>query len=102
MTNKALQAMIEELGERICIICFDNNIKVYIGYPSSTIKSVKELQFKTFGDVDMIGIPKKVGDPKSARLGVTTTMWHPTDCIQLIATLDNGFDTFRIDPMELG
>jgi len=102
MTNEALQAMIDEFGERISIIIFDNNFKVYIGYPSSTIKSVNEIQFKKFGDTDMIGIPKKCSNPKMDRMGVSTTIWHPTECIQYIATLDEGFENFRIDPMEIG
>lgn len=102
MTNAALQAMIDELGERICILIFDNNVKVYIGYPSSTIKSINEIQLRTFGDTDMVGIPKKIGNPELDRLGVTTTMWHPTECLQVIATLDDGWDMYRIDPMEIG
>ena len=102
MTNAAMQALIAELGERICIIIFDNNTKVYIGYPSSTLKSVNEIKFKTFGGVDMIGIPKAVNNPKISRMGVTTTTWHTTESIQAIATLDEGFDMYRIDPMEIG
>ena len=102
MTNEAVQALIAELGERICIIVFDNNSKVYIGYPSSTLKSVSELKFKTFGGVDMIGIPKAVNNPQISRLGVTTTTWHATECIQAIATMDEGFEIYRIDPLEIG
>lgn len=102
MTNVAMQAMIAELGERICIIIFDNNSKVYIGYPSSTIKSVNELKFKTFGDVDMIGIPKVSNNPKLNRENVTSTSWHVTACIQSVATLDEGFEKYRLDPMEIG
>lgn len=102
MTNEALQALIDELGERICIIAFDNNVKVYIGYKSSTIQSVNEIQLKTYGGVDMVGIPKKSANPQLDRMGVTTTIWHPTECIQMIATLDEGCEKFRIDPMEIG
>ena len=102
MTNVALKALIDELGDRICIIAFDNNVKVYIGYPSSTLKSVSEIQLKTFGDVDMVGIPKISNNPKLMREGVRTTSWHPTECIQVIATLDEGFEKYRIDPMEIG
>ena len=102
MTNSAMQELITELGERICVIIFDNNSKVYIGYPSSTLKSVTELKFANYGGVDMIGIPKVVNNPKIARLGVSTTVWHPTACIQGIATMDEGFEKYRIDPMEIG
>ena len=102
MTNEAMQALIAELGERICIIMFDNNSKVYIGYPSSTLKSVNDIKFKTFGGVDMIGIPKAVNDPKIGRLGATTTTWHITECIQSIATMDEGFEKYRVDPLSIG
>ena len=102
MTNVALKAMIDELGERICIIALDNNVKIYIGYPSSTVKSVNEIQLKTFGDTDMIGIPKAINNPKLVREGVCSTTWHPTACIQIIATMDEGFEKYRLDPMEIG
>ena len=102
MTNNALQAMFDEIGDRICIIIFDNNSKVYIGYPSSTIKSVNDIELRTFGDTDMIGIPKKIQDPKLERCGATATSWHVTACIQMIATIDEGFERYRLDPMEIG
>ena len=102
MTNAAMQEMIAEFGERLCIIIFDNNSKVYIGYPSSTIKSVNDLKFKTFAGVDMIGIPKESNNPKLNRLNVTSTSWHVTACIQSIATLDEGYENYRLDPMEIG
>lgn len=101
MTNEAMQALINDLGDRICAIVFDNNNKVFIGYPSSTAKSVSDLKFQTLGGVDMIGIPKAAGNPKLVRLGVTYTTWHPTECIQAVVTIDDGWEEFRIDPMEI-
>lgn len=101
MTNEAMQALINDLGERICAIVFDNNNKVFIGYPSSTAKSVNDLKFQTLGGVDMIGIPKEVGNPQLRRVGVTATTWHPTACIQSVITLDEGHEKYRIDPMEI-
>lgn len=102
MDNKVLQAMIDEFGERICIIVFDNESKVYIGYESSTLKSVHDLKLKTIAGVDMVGIPKVSSNPRLQRAGVTSTSWHPTECIQCISTLDEGFEKYRIDPMEIG
>ena len=102
MTNDAMKALIAELGDRICIIVFDNNSKVYIGYPSSTLQTVNDIKFANYGGVDMIGIPKRVNDPKAARLGVTSTTWHATECIQAVATIDEGCERYRIDPMDIG
>lgn len=102
MTNSALKAMIDELGDRICIIAFDNNMKVYIGYPSSTLQNVSDIQLKTFGDTDMVGIPKISNNPKASRLGIASVTWHPTACIQAIGVIDEGFEKYRIDPMEIG
>ena len=102
MTNAALKAMIEELGDRICIIIMDNDVRIYIGYPSSTLKNASDIILKTFGDTDMIGIPKAVNNPKAQREGITTTIWHPTACIQLIATVDAGSEGYLIDPMSIG
>lgn len=102
MTNSALQAMIEEYGNRICIIVLDNDVKIYIGYPSSTLKNASDIIFKTFGDTDMIGIPKEVSNPVARRQGVMTTIWHPTACIQMVATVDAAHPNYLIDPMEIG
>ena len=102
MNNQALQAMIDEFGEGLCIIVFDNDSKVYIGYESSTMKSVKDLKLRTIGGVDFVGIPKQSSNPKLQRAGVTSTTWHPTECIQGVCTLDEGFEKFRLDPMEIG
>ena len=102
MTNAAVQAMIAEMGERICIIVFDNNSKAYIGYPSSNLHSVNDIKFANYGGVDMIGIPGNAGYAKPTRDGVTTTVWHATECIQAIATMDEGFEKYRIDPMNIG
>lgn len=102
MNNQALQAMIDEFGERICIIVFDNESKVYIGYDSSTMKSVNDLKLRSIGGVDMVGIPKESSNPKLRREGVTSTSWHPTECIQCVCTLDEGFELYRLDPMEIG
>ena len=102
MTNSALKAMIEEFGNRINIIVLDNDVRIYIGYPSSPLKDVNDIILKTFGDIDMIGIPKAVGNPKAQRNGVTTTIWHPTACIQLIATVDEDHPNYLIDPMTIG
>lgn len=100
MTNTALQAMIDEFGDHICIIVFDNDNKIFIGYKSSPIKSVSDLKLETKGGIDFIGVPFIPNDPKLVRLGVTGTVWHPTDCIQAVMTMDEGYEDYRLDPFS--
>ena len=64
MNNSQLQAMIDEFGDRIAIIQFDNQCKIYIGYEGSPVRSVEDLQFKTVGGFDMVGVPHKVMNPR--------------------------------------
>ena len=102
MNNESLQAFIDEFGDRMCIIIFDNNTKVFIGYKSSPAKSVSDLQLVNKGGVDFVGVPGIPNDPKLARKGVTYTVWRPTEIIQGIVTLDEGFDNYLVDPWDLG
>ncbi len=100
MTNKALQAMITEFGDRICMIVFDNNNKIYIGYQSSPLQKASELTLATKGDVDFVGVPVIPKDPKLVRLGVTGVAWHPTECIQAVFVIDEKHAEYRLDPFD--
>lgn len=102
MDNNALQALIDQFGERICFFILDNASRIYFGYKSSPIKSVKDLEMKTFGDVDMIGVPLPINNPSDIAKGITSMMWHPTACIQAIAVLGEGSAAHRIDPFITG
>ena len=102
MTNEALKALFEKLGDRICAIIFDNNSRVYIGYPTSTLKHASEIKIETIGGVDMVGIPRKHSYPAAGGREVYSTNWHPTECIQQVVSLDEGYERFLVDPIEIG
>lgn len=102
MNNSALQALIDEFGDRICIIIFDNNSRAYVGYPSSTLKHVDEIKMRTFGGVDMVGISKKHSYAAAGGAEVYSTNWHPTECIQQVIIVDEGYERFLVDPLEVG
>lgn len=100
MNNEGLQALIDEFGNRINIIFFDNNIKVYIGYQSSPIKDISELKLVQKGGVDFVGVPIIPGNPQLQRAGVTGMIWHPTECIQSVMTIDEGYEKYLLDPYD--
>ncbi len=102
MTNTALQGMINEFGERICMLILDNDIRIYIGYPSSPLKSVNDIQFRTINNIDFIGVPKKSSKPADIKNGVSATIWHDTSIVQGVGVMDAGCGDYRIDPMDLG
>ena len=102
MTNEALQALIDEFGDRICILIFDNGCRVYIGYDSSPLKSVNDLELKTIGGIDMVGIVKNLSNPKLSRQGAKCMHWHPTVSLQNVIVIDEGFEKYRVDPMDFG
>lgn len=102
MTNEALQAFIEELGDRICVITLDNVGKIYVGYDQERISSVKvsDIQMKTFGGIDMFSVPVNALSPREARLGIKGRVWHPTFTIHAIVVIDEEFKDYRFDPAQ--
>ncbi len=102
MTNASVQALITEFGDRICMLIFDNGPRVFIGYPSSAAKSVNDLKFETFGGTDYIGVPKETNRPNERRKGVKFTIWHRTETLFSVITVDEGFDKYRLDPLDIG
>lgn len=91
MTNAALQAFVAEYGERIFAITLDNNHKIFMGvaarlpYDTTTAASI---QYKTFGDTDMFGIPHT--DVTYEGIAVPYINWMVTGCIQAIHVTDES------------
>lgn len=98
-SNAAVQKMIDDYGDRIFCIMWDNGFKLFIGYPSSEVKSVSELVLTDIAGTEVIGVPAKSSLPTDRKNGVSFTSYHSTDLIQHIAVMDEGFEDFRIDPM---
>lgn len=98
MTNESLKAAINEFGNRMVFIIMDNDRRIRFGYPESPLQNVDQIQYKTFGGEDFFGYSQPSPYPVDRAKGVTYTVWHRTDSIQQIATMDEGFDAYRIDP----
>lgn len=98
MTNESLKAAIAEFGNRVVFIIMDNDRRIRFGYPESPLQSVDQLKYKTFNGEDFFGYSQPSPYPTDRADGVTYTVWHRTDSIQQIATMDEGFDDYRIDP----
>ena len=102
MNNAALQAMIEEFGDRIYFIMFNNRSMVPIGFKSSPLKSAKDLQFRTFGGVDFVGVPKHPANTADLEKGITGVHWHATALVELVGVMDEACEKYRLDPWEFG
>ena len=99
MTNEELQAMIDEFGDRIAIIFFDNSLKLMIGYPGQNPQHASDLILKTVCGTDFVGVRQKSTYTQDRADGVTYVNYHKTECIQYIAVMDEGIsETRRIDP----
>ena len=107
MTNAALQALFDECGDRISCIIFDNKVPIFFGYPSNkrggqSLKNVNELELKTYGGVDMVGVPMRPKSPADRDAGVMFTAWHPTEFVQIIYCSDENHPKALMDPFGLG
>lgn len=98
MTNASLKAAISEFGNRIVFIIMDNDRRLRFGYPDAPLKDVNQIQYKTFDGEDFFGYSQPTTYSADRAKGVTYTVWHRTDSIQQIATMDEGFEDYRVDP----
>ena len=99
MTNEALKAMIDEFGDRLCVIYFDNGLKLLIGYPGQTPQHASDLILKTINGIDLVGVRQQSTYTQDRADGVTYVNYHRTECIQYVAIMDEGIsETRRIDP----
>ena len=99
--NASVQAMIDEFGDRISCFIFDNKVPIFFGY-SSSLPSVHDLELRTMGDVEVIGVPMKPKDPVAARKGGMFMCYHPTSFLQVIYVADAEHPDLRMDPFGLG
>lgn len=107
MTNEAFQSMIDEYGDRIFYINLNNEYKMYIGYESSHIISVKDLKLKNIGGVDMFGVPNVPPDAKLRNLSKKNNnepvyyTWHCTEYIETIGVMEEKYNDYRPDPIAM-
>lgn len=98
MTNAELQALIDEFGDRLRVIFFDNSLRLLIGYPGQSPQHASDLILKTVGGVDLVGVRQKSTYTQDRADGVTYVNYHLTECIQYVAVMDEGFQDHCIDP----
>ena len=99
MNNQSLQAVLNELGDRVCFIIMDNDRRIRFGYKDAPLQSVSQIMYKTWGGEDFFGYSQPSTYSQDRQAGVTYTVWHRTDSIQQIASMDEGFKDYRIDPI---
>jgi hypothetical protein len=95
-TNKALQALINDVGERINSISLNNGKYLFIGYESGT--QLKDISFETYNGVDVMKIHHK------QQQGGTVIEWDTlitTEFIEGIEIMDKKSENYRIDPLIL-
>lgn len=100
MNNEGMQGLIDEFGERIAIIIFDNDSKIYVGYPSSPCKSIKDIELRTIGGVDFLFAPYVPMNTKSARDGYRGKLCYATECVQMVIMAEENCPDFRPDVFD--
>lgn len=100
MNNQALQALIDELGERLCIIIFDNVSRIYVDYPSKKL-SLSDIELVNKGGVDMIKVTRLPANERMVRNGVKYVLYYPTECVQCVVAVDEDHPNVRVDPFEI-
>lgn len=88
MTNEALKAFIDEMGDRCFLLCTDNGHKFFFGAPHGQEAAIyaSQIQYKTVGGVDMFGVSRV--DRTWQGIGVPYTTWAVTSYIQFICVVD--------------
>lgn len=88
MTNEALKAFIDEMGDRIFLIATDNGHKYFFGAPhgDDAVVYATQIQYKTVGGVDMFGVSRI--DTNWGGIKVPVTTWAVTSYIQFIGVVD--------------
>lgn len=94
MTNAALQAFIQEFGDKIFLIVLDNNHKVFMTTNATSEGNENDattIEMKTFGDVDMFRVKHtdRTWHNGQRPEGIKYSGWMVTGCIQSIYTTDD-------------
>ena len=103
MTNKGLQALIDEFGERIRFIALDNGKKIYLNYERGLSEApikVSDLVLKSFGGVDMFGY-KRVENHFGKSPNVEFMAWNVTQFIQQVLIVEENSEMYNPDPLSL-
>ena len=101
LTNSEFKNIIQEYGDQIFYIQFNNNYRIYIGYEDGQLKSVNDILFKTVGNTDLVGFPVKVQSFDHRAVELSYTSWKLTELIENIAVMDESCKDNRIDPFIL-
>ena len=100
MTNYALMKIIEEYGDRIAVLHWDNGQRVYFGYGGDSPRSACDALFHTVAGVDYVGWRRRTQYTKDREKGVTSVQWHMTCMLQTMSIMDAGFEDYRPDPNQ--
>lgn len=98
MNNAALEAFLTQFKEKMCAIILDNNRCIYIGYNSDTSHTWDEIKTTTMGGVDFFYV-KSQGHTQVPVVHYVS--YYPTETIQGIYVMEDGYEDFRIDPVIL-
>ena len=101
MTNATIKAFLDEFGDRVCGIYYDNNSMTYINYKDSPKRS--DIKLETKGGTDFIVVHFKrraYGHPdeNGQDAMIEYDIWHPTECVQMIVVMDENSVKYGIDP----
>lgn len=101
LTNSEFKNIIQEYGDRIFYIQFNNNYRIYVGYEDGQLKSVNDILFKTVGSTDLIGFPVTTKSFDHRAMELSYVSWKLTELIENITVMDEDYKDFRADPLLL-
>lgn len=95
MNNTALQAIFIEYGDAVCYLIADNNRKISIAYNSKTSVQMGDIELVTYGDIDFVKIKRTHSKDNEEYVFYSLI---PTETIQNIIVMGDGFEDYRVDP----
>lgn len=94
-TNANLKAFIDNFGDRIYCIYFDNGRIIYVNYKDSV--KLTDIKLETIGSEDFVAVHHT--NEKTGNIGVSYTNYHLTSSIQWIGVMDEDSAQYRVDPL---
>lgn len=98
MTKAGLQKLIDDYGERIYAMNFDNNQVAFFGYNDSY--KISDVELTTVGGEDFIIIhnPNHI---TTGLIPLSYDIYRAVWDVQWVGVMDEGYENYRPDPFKM-
>ena len=94
MTKADVQAYFDKYGDRIFLICINNQVYISVGYSHNRCLNISDITFETIGDEDFLVVPYTVRDGGTE---MKYSVHYKLNEIQYFGVMDEGYDQYRPD-----